>query len=296
MRIRDLPKLLKLSVRCFLRDDVMSLSAGLAFYTILSLAPALLLVLFITSWFSSDAQAYLVAKVHSVTGEAGRDVVQAILDNAKQQKALGGVASLIGLGVIAFSATAVFAHLQKAMNRIWNVQIRSGHALWGWARKRLLSLLTILILGVLLLASLTASTAVGVLLPGKLASWGDFLLSLIVFWMLFALTFKLLPDVRVPLRGVLPGAAVTAVLFTAGKYALGRYFAFRGGESVYGAASSFAMLLIWIYYSSIVVFFGGELTKVYVRCFGPKVRPSRHAEWDLSTDILSPPSDPPEDG
>lgn len=292
VRVRDLPKLLKLSVQSFLRDDVMSLAAGLAFYTILSLAPVLLLVLFMTSWFSDDARAYLIAKVHQVTGEAGKEVVEAILENARQQEALGGVASLIGLGVIVFSATAVFAHLQKAMNRIWNVRIRPGRQLWGWGRKRLLSLLTILLLGVLLLGSLVVSTIVSLLLPSRLASTGDFLLSLVIFGLLFALTFKLLPDVRVPLRGVLPGAFVTAVLFTLGKYALGKYFAFRGGASVYGAASSFAMLLIWIYYSAIVVFFGGELTKVYVFCFGPEVRPARHAQWDRLAHTICPEARP----
>jgi membrane protein len=187
---------------------------------------------------------------------------------------------------ILFGATGVFVELQTALDRIWNVEPRPGAGIWGFVKTRLLSFGMILGIGFLLLVSLvvaTAVTAVGVwatgLLPGAkvLVEGLTFVVSFGLTTLLFAMIFKVLPDVEIAWGDVWIGAAATALLFTLGKFLIGLYLAKSSVASTYGAAGSLVIVLLWIYYSSQILFLGAEFTQVYAGRYGSNIRPSKHA-------------------
>ena len=192
---------------------------------------------------------------------------------------LGSVTLLLG-------ATAVFAELQAAMNRIWDVTLEPGRGVWAWVRKRLLSLGMIVVIGFLLLVSLLASAFLNAIssrahgsLPGADWLWIvlDTGIAFGVYVLLFAALYKVLPDVRIEWRDVWFGAFITAVLFAVGKLLLGIYIGRAGTGSAYGAAGSLVVLLVWTYYSTALVFLGAELTQAWALAHDRDILPDRHA-------------------
>jgi membrane protein len=193
---------------------------------------------------------------------------------------------VIGLATLAWSASNVFAQLQEALNTIWEVEPKPGQGLVGMARKRMLSMTMVLGIGFLLLVSLVLSAGLaalgqffGGLLPGAEVLWHavDFVVSLAVTTALFAAIYKVLPDAEIAWGDVWVGAAVTAVLFALGKVAIGLYLGHASVGSTYGVAGSLLVLLVWIYYSAQILFFGAEFTQVYARRYGSRITPSRAA-------------------
>jgi membrane protein len=237
----------------------------------LSIAPLLVVVTTIGGlvFGAQAARGELVQQLQGLVGQQGAEALQTMLANA-YHPAAGIIASVIGIIVLLLSATGVFVEMQASLNRIWGVQSRAPGGVWGFLRTRLLSFLMIMAIGLLLLASLALSavlTAVGhyVAGAGSAALWQgiNIVVSLAVITVLFALIFKVLPEAHVAWKDVWIGAALTAVLFTLGKYLIGLYLTTSAVGSTYGAAGSLAVFLVWVYYSAQILFFGAELTQVY---------------------------------
>jgi membrane protein len=250
----------------FCADDALNLGAALAFYTALALAPLLLIVIRIAGLLDPGAQQHLIAQVGGFIGAQAGEAVEELIAAAEHSQSNGRLATLLGTATLLLSATGVFGQLQTSLNRIWGVRSRP-EASWGWAwlRKRLLSFGMVLSVAFLLLVSLLISAVLAALLSPETLLWNalNLAVSIGLFTALFALMFRYLPDVRIAWRDVWSGALLTALLFAVGKFAIGLYLGRSSVSSAYGAAGSFVVLLLWVYYSSLVFFLGAELTEAY---------------------------------
>jgi membrane protein len=211
--------------------------------------------------------------------------VRTIVENAKTPSE-GVVSSILGIVVLLFGASGVFGELQGALNTIWEVAPKPGRGIWGTVRDRLFSFAMVMGVAFLLLVSLILSAALAAAgrffersLPGGEAVWQivNFVISFAVVSSLFAVTFKVVPDAKVRWRDVWIGAVVTAFLFSVGKFLIGLYLGKSTVASSYGAAGSIVLLVIWVYYSSLILFLGAEFTQVYAKRFGSRIRPSENA-------------------
>jgi membrane protein len=266
------------------RDDAMQLAATLAFYMVFSFAPLLILLVAATSSvFGREAiKAEVVNQLQEVLSWSGARMVQTILHNARPASTS---ATLVGIFAMLFGATAVFVALQDALNRIWGVTVKSGNIVRVFFRKRLASFFMLLVIGILLLASTVFSAAITVagiyvssILPNfYLLNLIHFAISVLLAAILFGAIYKVLPDVRIAWADVWMGALVTSLLFNLGKIFIGLYIARSTVGSLYGAAGSFAIFLIWIYYSAQVFFIGAEFTQVYARRRGTPILPDENA-------------------
>src|ERR671915_552269 len=268
-------------------DNCLRLAASLAYYTALSLAPLLLLIVGLTGMVLGREQVatQLAAQLEGLMGPAGRELVGSILTTTSPQG--GAWATVVGLVTLLIGATAVFGELQATMNLIWEVRPAPTGGVWAgiWAllKERLFSLTLVFALAFLLLVSLVISAALAgaaALLWGPAQSFLSRLLelavSLAVLTLGFALLFKYVPDAEVRWRDVWLGGVVTAVLFTLGKTAIGYYLGQASVGSAYGAAGSMVVLLVWVYYSALIVFFGAEFTQAWATRHGG-VTPQPHA-------------------
>lgn len=271
----------KQAISDFIADDAMSLAGALAFYTALSLAPLLVILLTITSFLGPSTQESMVQQIHAAVGPQAAEGIDIIIENSKDKASLGTIAGLISFVVLLFSATGVFAQLQYSLNRIWDVQAKPSEGVWAWLRKRLLSFGMVLAVGFLLMVSLVLSTILGALSPSEGPVWQLVSLgvSAAVFWILFASMYKYLPDVHIQWRDVLLGSFITTVMFMVGKYLITLYLSYSSAGSSYGAAGSFLVLLLWVYYSALILFMGAELTQALAHLRGSPIEPDEHAEW-----------------
>jgi membrane protein len=292
MRIlKDLGSLFLQAGREFGKDDAMAKAAALAFYTALGMAPMLLLTFAIASFLPDHLREGMIHQIEGVVDlqqmaqgqnpqeQGGDDVASAIdemVESAqrRQQEMSAGIWSLvIGVATLLFSAGGVFAELQSALNKMWDVEPHGGAG--TWVKRRLLSLGMLVAVLFIMLVSLFLSTAIEAMFPreGHVWKWTNSLVSLGVFTLIFALIYKVLPDVTIAWRDVWVGAAVTALLFSVGKYSIALYIGHQSFTSSYGAAGSLIALLAWVYYSSNIVFFGAELTQVFARRYGTGIHP-----------------------
>jgi membrane protein len=267
------------------KDDALSLGAALAYYTIFSMAPLLVLVIAIVGlvFGRAAAQGQIVAQIQDAIGPAGAQTIEGMIARASQP-ASGVVATVVSLATMVFGATGVFGQLQASLNKIWEVQGKRRGGIRGQVSRRLSAFGMILGIGVLLFLSLAASAALSAVhglldarfpVLARVLPFANFVLSFAVITALFAMILKVLPDVRIEWGDVWLGAAVTALLFSIGKALIGLYLGRAGVTSVYGAAGSLVLVLLWIYYSAQILFLGAEFTEVYSRRFG-----SRRAEAD----------------
>ncbi|HSG39372.1 MAG TPA: YihY/virulence factor BrkB family protein [Thermoanaerobaculia bacterium] len=279
--------LLKDSFKEWKEDGALDLGASLAYYTIFSLAPMLLIALSVASlfWERGMAQRELMGQMEGLVGQQGAQAVQTMLANAGREGS-GVLGTIIGLVTVVFGATGVFAQLQKTLNRIWEVEAKPGGGIWSFVRTRLLSFGMVLGIGFLLLVSLVFST-----MMASLDQWAEglvpgveilfrvltFVVSFALITGLFAMIFKYLPDVKITWRDVWIGAAATALLFTIGKFLIGLYLGRSTVASSFGAAGSLIILLLWVYYSAQILFFGAEFTQVYASRYGSRIQPDEHA-------------------
>lgn len=268
-------------------DNVTRLAAALAYYTLLSIAPLIVLAVAVTglAFGEEAARQHIAGELAGVVGTGAADAIQSIAKNARAPGT--GVFSIaVGIVVLLFGASGVFGELQAALNTVWDVAPKPGRGIWGLVKDRFFSFTLVVGVAFLLLVSLVVSAAltwVGEVfehtLPGGAAVWQvlNFGISLAVVTALFALMFKTLPDARIHWRDVWVGAAVTAGLFTLGKFGLGLYLGSAGVSSAYGAAGSIVALVIWVYYSAQVLLLGAEFTEVYARRFGSRIVPDEDA-------------------
>ena len=279
--------LLKEATNEWIEDRAQRLGAALAYYTIFALVPLLLVVISIAGMvFGHEAaQGEILRQIGGLVGERSAKTIQEMLRQAGQPKTgiLGGV---IGIGTLLVGASGLFGQLQDALNTVWGVKPKPGRGLMGIVRDRFLSFVTLMGTAFLLLVSLVLSAllsfigkTLGELLPapGPILHGLDFVVSFGVITLLFAMIFKILPDVKIQWKDVWIGAGVTALLFTVGKVAIGLYLGNTNVASVFGAAGSLVILLIWVYYSAQILLFGAEFTAVYADRYGSRVHPKKNA-------------------
>ena len=281
--------LLKQTFQEWLQDKAPQLGAALAYYTVFSLAPLILVLLSIVGViFREDpagAWTKITQQMSYFLDPSAVEVVQSIAQKASQP-GKSTIATIIGVALALFGASGVFGQLQDALNTIWGVKAKPGRGIWGFLRNRFLSFAMVGGICFLLLVSLAIeallkgfSHYVQSLLPGgmviALAVYLVFDFTVVV--LLFAMIFKFLPDVKIQWRDVWIGAVITAILFGIGKWLLGFYLGSGAAGSAYGAASSLITLLLWVYYSSQILLFGAEFTQVYAQRAGRGFKPSEYA-------------------
>jgi membrane protein len=252
--------------------DAPRLGAALAFYTVLSLAPLVILVIAALALVLgySSAQNQLLGQVESMVGRQGAEVVRGMIEHA-QEPASGTLASLIGVTTLLFGASGVFGELRSALNTIWNVETQRGNGIWQVVKQRFFSFGMVLAVGFLLLVSLVISAGLagfekffaGLLPMPKIVLNGiNVVVSLVGVTGLFALIFRYVPEIKIAWKQVWIGATVAAFLFTIGKLLIGLYLGKAAVGSAYGAAGSLVVVLIWVYYSAMIFLFGAEFTHV----------------------------------
>jgi membrane protein len=281
--------LLKETFQEWLQDKVPQLGAALAYYTVFSLAPLILVLLALVGVvFRNDpagAWDKITQQMSYFLDPSAVQVVQNIAEKASQP-GKSTIATIIGIALALFGASGVFGQLQDALNTIWGVKARPGRGIWGFLRSRFLSFAMIAGVCFLLLVSLAVeamlkafSQYVQSLLPGGIvvALTVYLIFDFAVVVLLFAMIFKFLPDVEIQWRDVWIGAVMTAILFGLGKWLLGFYLGSGAAGSAYGAASSLITLLLWVYYSSQILLFGAEFTQVYAARAGRELKPNEYA-------------------
>jgi membrane protein len=278
-RTRDIWALTKDAANGWSVHRASRIGAALAFYTVFSLGPVLLLAIAVAGFFFGQAAARgeIHQQISALLGEKAAAEVQTVLQHA-HHPAAGIVATAISVVTLLFSADVALVELKSGLDEIWSVQSASRRWYWDYLLSRLLSIALILSLGFLLLASLLFSAALGALeglsrgifFVGLLLRSTNALLSFGLAVLLFATVYKVLPSVRLTWKDVLVGALITAVLFTVGKFAIGLYLGSSTVASTYGAAGSVIVLLLWVYYSAEVFLFGAELTRGYACRFGSR--------------------------
>jgi membrane protein len=270
-------------------DHAPRLGAALAYYTVFSIAPLLLIVVSIAGlvFGREAAQDQIFGQLSGLVGSDGAQTIQSML-KAADKPHTSIIATVVGIVTLLFGATGVFVQLQDALNTIWEMKPKPGGGIWGFIRHRLLSLAMVFGIGFLLLVSLVVSAGLAAagkwfagMMPGGEEVWHvvNFVVSFAVIALLFTMMFKYLPDVKIAWRDVWLGGVITALLFTIGKFALGMYLGRSGATSAYGAAGSLIVVLLWVYYSAQILFFGAEFTQVYANKFGKKLEPAENAMW-----------------
>ncbi len=273
MNLKAAYVLFKRACSAWADDNAPSMGAALAFYTVFSLAPVLIVAISVASlaFGQKAAEGEFARQLQGLVGETGARAVQAIMQSA-DRPTLGIIASAFGIGILLVGASGAFVELQDAFNKIWKVPCRSGSVWLRAIRERFLSFGLVLGLGFLLLVSLVVSAAleavgnfIAPLLPWPvfLLESVNFILSLGVIALLLAMIFRYLPDADIAWSDVWMGAAVASLLLTTGKALIGLYLARSTVASAYGAASSLVIILTWVYYSAQIVLFGAELTHVH---------------------------------
>jgi membrane protein len=293
-------KLFKVTISEWLEDKAPQLGAALAYYTVFSLAPLILVLLAIIGGvFRHDpagAWRRLTEQMGYFLDRNAVQVVQGIAQKASQPNK-SALATMIGIIFALFGASGVFGQLQDSLNTIWGVKAKPGTGIWGFVRNRFLSFAMVAGVCFLLLVSLTVEAAlkgfshyIQARLPGGLtiAVTVYLIFDFVVVVMMFGLIFKVLPDAKTRWRDVWVGSVMTALFFLIGKWALGLYLGSGAAASVYGTASSLITLLLWIYYSSQILLFGAEFTQVYANEFGSRITPDKYAVRFERTEIEKP--------
>ncbi|AFY88546.1 YihY/virulence factor BrkB family protein [Chroococcidiopsis thermalis] len=287
MRIKTIISLLRETFTEWNEDKASRLAAALAYYTVFSLAPMLIIAIAIAGAVFGEeaARGEIVTQIQGLVGRDGAKFIETAIEGASKPKA-GTIASLISIAVLLFGASGLFAQLQDSLNTIWEVQPKPGRGVIGILRDRFLSFTMVLGVGFLLLVSLVLSAGLsglvnflGSLLPGigALLQIANFVLSFAVTTLLFGLIYKVLPDVKIAWSDVWSGAIVTSLLFSIGRFALGLYLGNSSFGSTYGAAGSVVIILVWVYYAAQILFFGAEFTQVYARRYGSRIVPTKNA-------------------
>ena len=296
---KSIINIILLTIQGFTNDGVTKLSASLAYATIFALVPFLTFIVTFGTWFEQDITSQLYGTMNELMGNEVTAQVQAIIRNASESDS-STLARLISLGVMIFGATAIFAEMQTSLNTIWGIKPKPKKGWLHYLRNRVLSFSIILVLGFLLLITLSVSTLINSLRQQLIDYFPDItailfqiigaVINILVVSSLFILIFKILPDAKIKFKDVTVGAIVTTILFLIGQLAISIYLGTRDTMSVYGAAAFLIILLTWIYYSSIIIYIGAEFTKAWANEIGGKIYPDEYA---VSTRIVEITDDKP---
>lgn len=286
MRAKDILEVVKGTFKEFMEDKAMRLAAALAYYAIFSIGPLLFVLVALAGWiFGEEAvRGQIQGQISGLVGPESAKTIESMM--AAKKLGTSPITTVLAVITLAIGASGVFGQLQDALNTVWEVKAKPGMGIWSFLRDRFLSMSMVLGLGFLLLISMVLTTAVQALvskggqllpIPDAVTTVLSVIFSFIVVALLFAMIYKFLPDVKLGWSDVIVGAMVTAGLFTGGKFLLGLYLGREGTASSYGAAGSVVVILLWIYYSSIILLFGAEFTQVYALKRGHKLQPTKYA-------------------
>lgn len=277
--------LLKTTYQEWSDDNASRLAAALSYYTAVSIAPLLIIVIVIVGFFYGEqaARGQLVAQIQGLVGVEGAKFIQDVIANA-HKPTVGTIAGILSIATLLWGSTNVFDQLHTSLNEIWDIEVKQTTGILAKLKERFFSFTLVLGVGFLLLVSLVLSAVLtglsdwfGQLAPGAEWVWQivNFVISFGVVTLLFGLIYKILPDAEIAWRDVWWGAAVTALLFTIGKFLLGLYLG--NTSSAYGAAGSLVVFLLWVYYSAQILFLGAEFTQVYANRHGKGIQPADNA-------------------
>ncbi|MEO6452544.1 MAG: YihY/virulence factor BrkB family protein [Ginsengibacter sp.] len=280
----------------FSEDNILKYSASLAYYTIFSLAPMLIVIMSLTSMlYARDAmQGHIYAQIKDLVGAEAALQVQDIIKNI-HITGKSFFASVISIIVLIIGATGIFGEIQDSLNKIWGLKIKTKKTWWKLILNRLLSFSLIVSIGFIMMVSL--------LLNALIAAFGNYIgryftnfsitfiqvtnntLIFIATTFLFALMFKILPDAKIKWKDVIIGGLITSFFFTLGKLGIGYYLGQSNLATVYGAAGSVIIIMVWVYYSAVILYLGAEFTKVYAKLHGGKIYPNEYAIWIKTEEI-----------
>lgn len=296
---KSLWTILKKTVEGFSDDKVTRLSAALSYVTIFSFAPFILVIINIGAFFAQDVEGELFGELGNFLGSDVAKVLQEIVHNA-QITNTSTMTTIIGIAVILFSATTIFASIQESLNTIWGIKPKPKKSWLKLIKNRLLSFSVIVALGFILLVTMSVSSLVGLLNAKLIAYFPDvtvfvfqiigIIINIVFTSIVFLLIFKMLPDAKIKFRDVAIGAFVTTILFLIGQYAISIYLGSSKIASLYGATASILLLLVWVYYSATIVYIGAEFTKAWADELGGKIYPDEYA---VSTRIIEVQEDKP---
>ena len=293
--IKDLRQLLKISFKNWNDKDPFRQSAIIAYYAIFSIPGLLVLIIAIAGYFFGHdvVNQNLIAQISETIGsETALQIEELLLKSTTEKSTTWG--SIVGITILLVGATGVFVELQTTLNLIWNVKVKPQNGIWRILKARLFSFGLILAIAFLLTISLVISTALVAISnyihfessQFMMTLYGilNFIISLIVISALFAMIFKILPDAKIHWKHVWLGSLITGILFTIGKTALAYYFGKAEPASVYGAAGSIILMLLWVSYSSMILFFGAEFTAAYAKMYSGTIAPTDIAKVEIPTD------------
>lgn len=274
----------------FSADNIFKYSASLSYYTVFSIAPLLLFIITLSGFFfgKEAVQGQLYEQLNELIGSVAAIQLQ---DTIKNIHLTGNnfFASVVSVILLMITATTVFGEIQDSLNKIWGLKIKEKKVWWRLLITRLVSFSIILSLGFLMVVSVILNALVSAFgkLVGKIlgdysayfVEVSDYILSFVIAVILFSLVFKILPDAKIKWKDVLIGGTVTAIFFTLGKLGIGVYLSKSNLTSLYGAAGSIIILMVWVYYSSIILYLGAEFTKVYAKLYGTRIVPNEYAEF-----------------
>lgn len=293
--IKDLRQLLKISFKNWHDKDPFRQSAIIAYYAIFSIPGLLVLIIAIAGYFFGHdvVNQNLIAQISETIGsETALQIEELLLKSTTEKSTTWG--SIVGITILLVGATGVFVELQTTLNLIWNVKVKPQNGIWRILKARLFSFGLILAIAFLLTISLVISTALVAISnyihfessQFMMTLYGilNFIISLVVISALFAMIFKILPDAKIHWKHVWLGSLITGILFTIGKTALAYYFGKAEPASVYGAAGSIILMLLWVSYSSMILFFGAEFTAAYAKMYSGTIAPTDIAKVEIPTD------------
>lgn len=298
--IISLLQVVKNAGKGFLEHKVLKMSAALAYTTMFSMGPLLLVILFLSDLFWGSGRAVtegtIYSQIKNFTGPSGAAQIQTIINNlALSDK--GNLAGIIGGITLFIGATSVFAEIQDSINTIWGIKPKKQSGFWLYLKSRLLSFGVIGSFGFILLVSLGISTVMDVLSERFFSQFSDSLfyivyiinsiMTFVIISLLFGAIFTILPDAEIKWRQVRLASFTTAILFMAGKFLISFYITSSDVQNVYGTAGSFVVLMVWVYYSSVILYFGAEFAKSYALQFSDAIVPSKFANLVHSVEVIS---------
>jgi len=299
-KIKQVFFFLKQVISDFADDKALKFSASLSYYTVFSIAPFLAIIISIGGFFfeKQAIQGELYPQIIGLVGHDAALQIQQMITNIH----LSGnsfFATVISIIVLLAGATGIFTEIQDSINHIWNLKSKPKRGLLKMLMNRLISFSLIISLGFLLMVSLLLNTLVDALskqLMRLLPAGGVYVMDVvnnclmfILVTLLFGIIFKVLPDAKIRWKDVMVGSVATAVLFMAGKFCIGFYLGHSNLSSVYGTAGSIIIVMLWVYYSAVILYFGAEFTKVYAKHYGGEILPNDYAVWIKTKEIELPP-------
>ena len=289
---------IKQAANSFLEHKVLKMSAALSYTTMFSMGPLILVILFLSElfWGRDAVEGTIYSQIKNFVGSSSAAQIQTIIENLSISET-GNIAGLIGVITLLIGATSVFAEIQDSINTIWGIKPKKQSGFWLYLKSRLLSFGVIGSFGFILLVSLGISTIMDTLSNRFLSQFSDSLfyliyiinnlMTLIVISLLFGAIFTILPDAEIKWRQVRLASFTTAILFMFGKFLISFYITSSNIQNVYGTAGSFVVLMIWVYYSSVILYFGAEFAKSYAIQFSSAIVPSKFADLVHSVEMIS---------